>query len=158
GHSDSGRILAAGTIVSRNGTRFGFKVLTHTGRLAALLFDKSPKRLALDDVNIEEVGIVDDPERADQGAPTDVQWSGVVARWAKLAPISGFKGPVSEKDRRQILASIRVPLPADYLDAINQAEGLQVGPVRILGLTSIGVSPLPDGEMLIIAKTPTGAI
>ena len=149
-------LLASASIVGKDGGVIRAKAFAYRGVFSCLQFNKSPK--ALRGSKLSDFVVANDPEWIGDLIPASREWTGVVQRWADLANVQSTAAPLPLERRNRILGALDVKLPAEYLDAIDQSEGLIVGPIQISGLSSIGSNPLPEGELVTLAQTPDGVI
>lgn len=157
---DGELLLAAGQVrVGGSPTEIGVKVFVYAGRLSSIQFSQSPKEIKNSSALLSGFRLVNDPdEQRPTGGEIPPEWSGVVKYWSTITQVRAEGPALSDRRRNVIIDAIGVHLPSDYLDAVSQAEGLDLGLVQVFGLSNVGSMPLRDGELVTIAQVPKGIV
>ena len=157
GNASGELLLASGELHDESPININVKVFAYFGRLSSIQFARSPRKLQ-GEVSLSRFQLVNDPEEKSGQGEFTTSWSGVVRNWAELTHVSAEAPPLNDERRKHILDAVGVQLPGDYLEAVFQAEGLDLGVIKISGLSAVGANPLPDGELITLAQVPDGLV
>jgi hypothetical protein len=110
------------------------------GHFFEILFSKPVKHIA-SPVDIERVSIDADPMTTSSARPerkeTAIQFTGWLAQWAELHKAKKAYEPLEPEAQSRLLSGIDARLPSDYLDIIQQTEGLDFEDCGVMGLSEI---------------------
>jgi hypothetical protein len=126
------------------------------GFLFSIEFDRSPETVE-PPFKIEKVQIHADPMAKEAFAPPEPQraaisWRGWLQSLERKRPdLVGFE-PLPESERSRILASLTREMPSDYLELLEQSDGLQVGELVIFGTSDIRKVVLEDANYYMIGE------
>jgi hypothetical protein len=155
-----GEALLATATVRNPGTNqvIACELWLANGRLFSFLFDKPPgnvfsrTELKTARPSVSDVRILFDPMSARPLAklrtPSTIE--GWVARWRDNGLIADVRPPLDERLRMSILKGLDCRLPDDYLELLNQTDGLRIGGIEVHGLEGLRkvVTPLVNYHVL----------
>lgn len=129
------------------------------GYFFSIGFNPSPEEIKNSDaIRIEKVVIHHDPmrvgfesapRRKKKSSPNLPEW--LLTFRSDKEDCDAFEPP--ERDRRDaILREVDAVLPSDYLDLIDECDGLKVGEWMIFGLSEIYDVTLQDGKYYVLAE------
>jgi hypothetical protein len=128
-------------------------------KLASVRFraPDSPAAVRADFYVVLEARIHSDPMRAI--SPEDasrrrvaVKLNGWVAELARQYEFKQPRPPLSPSARKRRLVEIEAALPADYLELVEQAEGLEIGDCVIQGLSFVREVVLDEANYYVLAE------
>lgn len=151
-------VLIASLVIGRTdkeGHNLRARMFGYQGHISSIQFDRSPSECGLSasvPTAVRAFTMVRDPDSDSAKGGIPVKWSGVVEEWNARVRVVGLAPPLSGEEQRLIQESMPFALPDDYLDVVRQAEGVRVGPVQILGLGSLRIIPVSEGELVVLGE------
>jgi hypothetical protein len=131
------------------------------GRFFGLEFNKRPQTVFPKDVKSDEIEVTDvavllDPmsvESYETEPLSDTSTlGGWLREWAQERDLRELRRPLPPSTRDKIVEHLDTRLPSDYLQLVEQTEGLEVGHCEIHGLSQIRTIVLPDVGLYILAE------
>lgn len=129
------------------------------GYFFSIVFDGDPKMIhECDTPNIEQLQIHYDPMQVSAHVaeskrasthPDLPDWINILS---ERGPISNINKPLSMKQRESFIHQLNTRFPADYLELVEQCDGLTVGVWSILGLSEVYEVHLPDSDYIALAE------
>ncbi len=128
------------------------------GRFYSIEFSQRPieyfgrKRIPATDLEVVKVNVLIDLMEKELFAVKPLQDKSNLKGWIrKLAEennISGLREPLALPVRQKIINQLDINFPSDYLDIINQTEGISIRTfIKVLGLLQVRTLVLPLNDM-----------
>lgn len=131
------------------------------GRFFGLEFNKRPQTVFPKDVKSEKVEVTDvavlvDPMSVESYETEPLRDTstlrGWLREWAQERELRELHQPLPPSTRDKIVEHLDTGLPSDYLELVEQTEGVEVGHCEIHGLSQIRTIVLPDVGLYILAE------
>ena len=124
-------LLCNAALENQSGKRISARVFSYKGRLSTIQLSSIPGSLAL---IVKTTTIVADPDVMEEESGYSKKWTGLVERFGRVGRIQDpTHAPLSPQQRQEIIQTMGVELPDQYLEVIEQADGLNLGKVKIFG-------------------------
>ena len=137
--------------VRGNGGKWIATVHLADGHLASIEHDGPPPPADVGDATID-VEIFEPPLRAPRSsgsAPVLPAW---LQPYADRFGITNIDPPLIAEDRDELAARLETKLPADYLDFLARCDGVQIGPLAIVGVGEAYETRTEDGELIVLGQ------
>jgi len=111
----------------------------------------------LDDIEIHNIIIHENPMEVKTSKEyllkdmEALKLKGSIKEWLSDFKISETKEPLPEKDRKEIIKKLSTCFPDDYLELVEQTEGVIVNDWSIMGLSQIYEVTIKGDDFLLIA-------
>ena len=129
------------------------------GHLGAAVFTPKPPSIRDDnEVEIKQALIVRDPSlpvapvASKPVARATITLPAWLREFEKAFEVRDLYEPLASDRRRMAVEGITAALPRDYLELMEQTEGLEVGNVGILGLSQVYEVVMPDWTYYLLAE------
>lgn len=162
-HEKGEVLLATVELDTDRGKPLTVDVWMVNGRLFSLAYDKPPKEYfaAQDLENVEtssmEVKVHLDP--MSQGTPTRstsvdaASLTGWLHEWQMKGLIVGLHPPMASAERSECLQRMDTTLPSDYIELMQQTDGLELESVVVHGLARTRQLVLPEANYWVLAES-----
>lgn len=144
----------ASVVFDAGGKRFKAKMWLVSGRLFQIQVSPSPTDV-LGDARPNILSIDVYPPRPIETAEMQ-PISGPLAELADRYRISDLRPPLGPDERAALLDRLDAPLPPDFLDLTQQADGFSVGDIEVSGLRSVRTVPSGAQTLIVLAELPEG--
>jgi len=129
------------------------------GHLGALVFTPKPPSIReASEVNVKDAIILRNPDlpvaqvTSEPIARENVTLPAWLRAVEKTHEVRDLHEPLSPDHRQRTVKNITAELPPDYLELMEQAEGLEVGNIGILGLSQAYEVVMPDWTYYLLAE------
>ncbi len=134
-----------------NETKWTATVHLADGHLASIEYDGQVPPTEVEDVTID-VEIFEPPSRPPRSSGTTPVLPAWLQSYATRFGITNIDPPLAAEDRDLIVARLDAQLPEDYLDFIVRCDGVQIGPLSIVGARELYETRTEDGQYIVIGQ------